>query len=77
MSTVNMVFDKQICVDRILLDKPVGQTWKAWQEDAARSIAKFILDQNLMTHHSRYDCERQYTHEAFTVLVARPEMRLP
>jgi hypothetical protein len=75
---MNMVFDKQVSVDRVIVpDMPDGMPFKVWKEMAARSIADFILEHNLMTHHSRYDIARQYTHEAFTCLIARPERSLP
>lgn len=76
--TITMSFDKTIAVERIVVPpmKP-EDTFNMWREDAARSMAKFILDHNLMHHHSKYNIEGQYIHEAFTCLVARPVRRLP
>ena len=75
---MNMVFDKMISVDRVIVpDMSAGMPFKEWKKMAAREMAEFILKKNLMTHHSHYDVRRGYTHEAFTCLVARPERRLP
>lgn len=76
--TIQMVFDKTIAVERIVVPPMTPeQTFNFWKEDAARSMAKFILEHNLMHHQSRYDIAGDYTHEAFTCLVARPVRRLP
>lgn len=75
---MKMILDKQISVDRIVIpDMEAGMSFKEWKAMAARKVAEFILENNLMTHHSYYDMYRNYTHESFTCLVARPDRKLP
>jgi 3-oxoacyl-ACP reductase-like protein len=74
---ITVVFDKYLAVERCGVEKLPDEAFKLWKKDAAMQIAEFILDHNLMVHSSRYDMYRNYTHEAFTLLVGRPQGYLP
>jgi heme-degrading monooxygenase HmoA len=73
-----MVFSSHLAVERVVLPEwDPADTFKEWQKEAAAALAKKIVEDNLMAHTSRYDIAGMYTHEAFTILVARTQRQLP
>ena len=75
-SEVKMVLNHTYHVEVIninLTPEELGE-WRHW---AAHKIAEQILANGCLMHQSKYDINKQYTHESFSVLVAQRERKLP